>query len=187
MDSATTLSRSTIIFLAANGFQDQELFVPFAICRQKKISCLIVSVDKSEFIKSQSGIVIKQNMHISERNLVNFQGVVIPGGAAGVRNLLQNKQVIKLVTQFYKSNKLVAAICAGPLVLAKADVIKNHKFTCFPNKLVISSCQAAGGHYCTTKSVYSSQNLITSTGPTTATDFGNAIVKYLLKQSQSLE
>ena len=71
-----------------------------------------------------------------------YDGLVVPGGRAP-EYLAVNESVLKLVKQFSDSNKPIASICHGQLILAAAGVLKEKTCTAFPTvKPVIV---AAGG------------------------------------------
>ena len=61
-----------------------------------------------------------------------YDGIVIPGGLPGATNLRDDARVIEIVQQFNQEHKLIAAICAGPIVLAKAGILKDKICTCSP-------------------------------------------------------
>ena len=61
-----------------------------------------------------------------------YDGIVIPGGLPGATNLRDDARVIEIVQQFNREHKLIAAICAGPIVLAKAGILKDKICTCSP-------------------------------------------------------
>ncbi|MGV8921173.1 MAG: DJ-1/PfpI family protein, partial [Pseudomonas sp.] len=49
-----------------------------------------------------------------------FEGVLVPGGhARGMRTLLESQEAQSIVLHFFKANKPVAAICHGPVLLAR--------------------------------------------------------------------
>lgn len=49
-----------------------------------------------------------------------FEGLMVPGGhAKGMRSLLESKSAKQIVLHFFKANKPVAAVCHGPLLLAR--------------------------------------------------------------------
>jgi len=61
-----------------------------------------------------------------------FDMLVIPGGSDGVTALAKNEHLLATVRTFMTNNKWVAAICAGPLVLQAAGVLKGRRATCHP-------------------------------------------------------
>lgn len=49
-----------------------------------------------------------------------FEGLMVPGGhAVGMRSLLESEQAKQIVLHFFKANKPIAAVCHGPLLLAR--------------------------------------------------------------------
>eukprot|EP01018_Ginkgo_biloba_P030878 Gb_11208 [translate_table: standard] len=64
-------------------------------------------------------------------NASNYDGLVVPGGRAP-EYLALNESVLKLVKQFSDSNKPIASICHGQLILAAAGVLKEKMCTAYP-------------------------------------------------------
>lgn len=61
-----------------------------------------------------------------------YDGLVIPGGQAP-EYLAVNESVLELVRKFSDSEKPIASICHGPLILAAAGLLKGRKCTAFPS------------------------------------------------------
>lgn len=99
-----------------------------------------------------------------------------------VTNLRDNSRVIEIVKEMHKNNKLVAAICAGPIVLARAGVIEGKKVTSYPG----FEDQLSGGIY-QQQNVVRDGNIITARGPALAVDLAIEIVKYLLGREKADE
>ncbi|WP_143423869.1 type 1 glutamine amidotransferase domain-containing protein [Gilliamella apicola] len=71
----------------------------------------------------------------------NYDAIFMPGGHGVMWDFKQNKILADLVTNFYDSNKIVAAICHGPAGLLASVSKKNNnpicsgkKVTCFTNE-----------------------------------------------------
>ncbi len=79
-----------------------------------------------------------------------------------------------------EAGKLVAAICAGPIVLAKAGVIKGKQVTSYPG----FENELKDGIY-VEKPVVRDKNIITSRGPALAVDFAIEIIKYLAGEEKA--
>ncbi|WP_397453569.1 DJ-1/PfpI family protein [Pseudomonas sp. NA-150] len=59
-------------------------------------------------------------MAFADVNPEHFDGLVIPGGhARGMRTLLESEQAQHIALHFFQANKPVAAVCHGPLLLAR--------------------------------------------------------------------
>ena len=74
-----------------------------------------------------------------------------------------------------EAGEYVAAICAGPMVLANAGLLSDRAAVCYPG------CEEGWpvGVYQAGKDVFVDGNLITATGPGTALPFGIQILRTL--------
>ncbi len=80
-----------------------------------------------------------------------------------------------------KNNKYIAAICAAPYALHKAEVL-NKNYTCYPsfeNKIRLD------GYQSDTQNVVIDGKVITSRGPATAMSFALELLK-LLKDEKNI-
>lgn len=161
-----------ILILLANGFEEIEALAPLDVLRRLNYEVQLVSMNNGLEVISSHNVIFKADV-IYDENL-NGQGVIIPGGLPGATNLRDDERVISFVKKFYSENKLIAAICAGPIVLEKAKILKNHNATCYPGFENQLECL----NYLIDKVVIS-KNIITSRGPATAFDFAFAIASYL--------
>ena len=101
-----------------------------------------------------------------------FDMLVIPGGSDGVMVLAKDERLLAAVRTFMANGKWVAAICAGPLVLQAAGVLKGRRATCHPG--------VAGELTQTSRlndRVVVDGRLITSQAPGTAFEFALALIR----------
>lgn len=75
--------------------------------------------------KSKGGLLYTPAVTISEAKADDYEGLLIPGGW----NLPIREEMLSLIRSFYSKGKLIGAICAGPIFLAKAGILENVKFT----------------------------------------------------------
>ncbi len=121
--------------------------------------------------KGRSGVVLKADALLADVCTENFDVLFLPGGPA-VMELRKNADVVSLVGKFYEAGKPIAAICAAPLLLKDAGILKGKNFT---------------AHFSTTEElpenngerVVMDGNLLTSRGAGTAIEFGLALVEML--------
>lgn len=73
----------------------------------------------------------------------------------------------------------VAAICAAPIVLAKAGLVKDKNVTAYPAQDVYRELNEAGAHIVKDENVVLDGNMLTANGPGAATLFGYCIGEYL--------
>ena len=97
-----------------------------------------------------------------------------------MENLSASAEVTSILQDFAKASKLIAAICAAPIVLARANVLQGY-FTCYPGceSSCYESCQAQNLHY-QQEGVLTHGSQITASGPASAPLFALEIARYLL-------
>ena len=61
----------------------------------------------------------------NDRKSKNMMELLFLRVLPGATNLRDDARVIEIVQQFNQEHKLIAAICAGPIVLAKAGILKD--------------------------------------------------------------
>ncbi|HEY5585449.1 MAG TPA: DJ-1/PfpI family protein [Ruminiclostridium sp.] len=76
-------------------------------------------------IKSKGGMIYMPAITVAEAIIEDYAGLLIPGGW----NIIVKDEMISLINKFFESDKLLAAICAGPMFLAKAGILSKVKYT----------------------------------------------------------
>lgn len=90
----------------------------------EKFQILNASPD-GKTLTDASGLPLSIQLKYSDVNLENCRAVLVPGGDP--RSISQNKEVDRILEEANRRNLLIAGICAGPSVLAKAGVLKGKK------------------------------------------------------------
>ena len=171
-----------IMVFLADGFEEVEALTVVDYLRRMDIDVDMLAIGKDKQVKGSHGIEVFANILLKDLKAESYDGLVIPGGLPGATKLQKNKEVIAIVRDFHEKGKLVAAICAGPIVLQEAGILNEKKFTCYPG----FEEDIKDGLY-TNKSVVVDGNIITSKGPALAVDFALTLVTYLLGQEKSQE
>lgn len=121
------------LVLAANGNETIELFTPVDYFRRLGISVDIGSTEEGLDLKTSQGVSFRADISFEEIEEDDYFGLYIPGGTQGAYSMRDNKKVIKLIHNFNKEGKIIAAICAGPVVLNEAGILTDKKATSFPS------------------------------------------------------
>jgi len=104
-----------------------------------------------------------------------YDAIILPGGISGVKNLIDNTIVRKLVQTHFAKGKLIGAICAAPLALAEFKILNvGSQIACH-----LSVEQDLTGYKISKEPVVISNNIITSRGAGTSIQFALAIVENL--------
>lgn len=156
----------------SNGFEEIELVTIVDILRRAGIDVIITGL-KGSFVEGSHGLRIFVDRKISDVNAEEFDGVVIPGGSENVRQLSLSSKLKEIVTEIFRKGKLIAAICAAPLLLGRWGILEGKKATIYPG---------LEKHipYPRSDDVVIDGNVITSQGPGTAIEFSLAVVEKLV-------
>lgn len=145
----------------ANGCEDVEAITVIDYLRRANVEVDSVSCEDDLDITTRSNIIFKADKMLNEINPNDYCGLCIPGGTKGAESLRDNDQVIEIIRDFNKDNKIIAAICAGPIVLDRAGILKDKKVTSFPS---IRDQLADIGEYIDDQLVVTDGNITTSRG-----------------------
>lgn len=121
-----------ILELLADGNETIELLTVVDYLKRADIKIDMVSTTGSKDLVTSHGVRYQADYLLEEINPEDYDGVYIPGGTKGAETLRDDDRVIEIVKKFNAANKLIAAICAGPIVLDRAGVLADKKATSFP-------------------------------------------------------
>lgn len=153
------MSSKKILMLVGDYVEDYEVMVPFqalqmvghqvhAVCPDKKsgetVRTAVHDFEGDQTYSEKPGHNFTLNFTFDEVEAEKYDALVIPGGRAP-EYIRLNETVIKIVRNFNKENKPVAAICHGAQVLAAAGVLENKSCSAYP--AVGPDIISAGGKY----------------------------------------
>lgn len=151
-----------VLVLLAPGFEEVEALSIVDFLRRVEIPVETASTTEDLLIKGSHGINVQADVIFDDVKSL-YDAVMIPGGIPGAPNLRDNEKVIEYIKKMHDAKKYIAAICAGPIVLEKASVIKDKKVTSYPGfEAELKSAKYINDN------VVVDENIITSRGPATA-------------------
>ncbi|MCF6464487.1 DJ-1 family glyoxalase III [Clostridium sp. Cult2] len=172
-----------VLLLLAEGFEEVEALTTVDYLRRMDIIVDICSITEETKVKGAHRIVVEADKVLKEIDSIkNYDGMVIPGGLPGATNLRDDGRVIDMVKEFNDGGKLVAAICAGPIVLERAGIIKGKKVTSYPG----FEGDLKESEY-KDDLVVQDNNIITARGPAVAVYFALKIVENLVGKEKKEE
>ena len=173
------MTKKVALFIE-NGSEELELIAPLDVMRRANLEVDVISANNEDFITSAHNVKIIADKKIEEiNNILDYDAIVIPGGMPGSTLLRDNKKIIEFYQTMYNSGKLVAAICAAPIVLSAAGITDDKEVTSYPGFDKEINCKS----YNSEKAVVVDKNVITAQGPAVAILFGYEIVNYLLQDN----
>ncbi len=172
----TAAQRSILLILPASNFNEQEFLTVKNVLGRKNFNIFIAS-DAHTLCIGSDGLRVRADVNLYNMHVQNFAAVVYIGGE-GVRNYWNNLLLQKIASDFNKANKIVAAICSAPIILAKAGVLSDRDVTCYPaDKKEIEKTKLSYKD----KPVVVCGNIITAQSPEASSEFANVIVSHLSK------
>ena len=107
-----------IYIVLGTGFEPMEAIVPCDILRRGGVDVKFAGIGGRNVIGGH-GITVTADCTVEEIDEDALEMIVLPGGLGGVESILGCRAALEIVQRAWDCGKYVAAICAGPTVLAK--------------------------------------------------------------------
>ena len=120
-----------VYVLLGTGFEEVEAIAPVDLMRRAGIDVLTVGVT-GKIVYGSHNIGIEADITIDQMDLTDLEMIVLPGGLGGVAAARACQSALDALTFAWENDKFVAAICAGPTVLADLHITDGRKATCYP-------------------------------------------------------
>ncbi len=170
-------SKNILMVIAQKNFRDEEFLEPSGVFKDNGMEVTVAS----NTTKKAKGMIkeeIKPDISISNANMADYDAIVIIGGGGSRQYLWDNADLHKLVREAVQQDKVAAAICISPVVLAKAKVLKGKKSTVFKDPESVKFLKEGGANY-KDKPVIKDGSIVTGRDPKSAVRFGETIVDVL--------
>lgn len=167
------------LFLA-QGFEELEAVAPLDLLRRAELDVLTVGVG-GDAVTGVHGITVKTDLADGSPDLDGpFDGIILPGGMPGTLNLEKSAAVQSMLGRAHKEKKLIAAICAAPLIPGRRGYLRDVRACCFPGFE-----DRLEGAVLSSDPVCADGNVITAKGAGAAVEFGLGIVRYFCGQERA--
>jgi 4-methyl-5(b-hydroxyethyl)-thiazole monophosphate biosynthesis len=166
----------------ANGFEEVETITPVDVLRRAGCEVTMVSVTGNREVTSARGVAVKADRLFEDVDYAQADVILFPGGQPGSDNLTKHEGLKKIIVDFHLQGKMIAAICAAPMVLANAGILQGKRVTCFPGTEA-----KLKGAICTGKAVEIDGNIITGKAAGAAMKFSLALTEQLIGKSKAEE
>ena len=119
-------------------------------------------------------IGIEADITLGEMDLTALEMIILPGGLGGVASIRASKAALDAIRFAWENGKFVAAICAGPTVLAELGITDGKHAVCYPG------CEAnMGSAIMEAKPSLQDGKLITGASAGCAVSFGLSLIRAL--------
>lgn len=167
-----------VYILLGTGFEETEAIVPLDLLRRAGIEVLTVGVN-GKVIYGAHNIGITADIELGQMDLTAMDMIVLPGGLGGVQSVRASQPAMDALAFAWENDKYVAAICAGPTVLADLRITDEKRTTCYPD------CEGGMGNAQVVPDVPCVEDgkVITGTSAGSAIAFGLALIRALKGES----
>jgi protease I len=169
--------KTILMIVADKNFRDEELFQPKEMFEKAGFTVKVASGTSGE-AKGMLGGTVKTDLSLSSVVPGEYAAIVFVGGG-GAAQYFDDPVAHKIAQETAKSDKILAAICIAPVILAKAGVLKGKKATVWST--AGTELQTYGAKY-TGERVVRDGNIITGNGPFSALPFAQEIINALLQK-----
>ena len=120
-----------VYVLLGTGFEEMEAIAPIDLMRRAGIDVKTVGVT-GKTVYGSHGIGVEADILPEEMDLNAMEMIVLPGGLGGVASARASKPALDALRYGWDQGRFVAAICAGPTVLADLGITDGRNATCYP-------------------------------------------------------
>lgn len=162
------------VFLA-DGFEDIEALAPIDIMRRGGVEVVTVGITGTNEVISAHGVTVLADVPFEfAGDFEDADLLMLPGGMPGASNLNEHEGVKDALLRQNAAGKLIAAICAAPMVLGGLGLLKGKRATCYPG----FEQYLEGAEY-TADLCNVDGNITTGEGPAAAFPFGYELLRQL--------
>lgn len=168
------MAKRVLMIIAFEGFRDEEYAEPKEVLEKSRIEVTTAS-SRVGVAKGKLGLSAKVDLPLKEVNVPDYDTIIFVGGP-GSYDYFDDPLAQGIAKDAVKEQKILAAICAAPSILANAGLLKGVKATCFSGEA--DNLKNKGAHY-SPSGLEVDGKIITADGPAHAKQFGEKIVKAL--------
>ena len=175
-------NKNILIVVASKNFRDEEYFIPLEIFQKEGVTVTTASSIKGQLVGIAGG-EIRSTLKLREVKTKDFDAIVFIGGD-GAKEYFDNNDAHKIICETVNSNRVLAAICIAPVILAQAGVLNGKKATVWSsvmNKKWEKVLKEAGC-LVSEKRVEKDEKIITADGPAVSAEFAKTIIATLLEK-----
>jgi protease I len=166
-----------VALLVTEGFEQVELTEPWKALEEAGALPQIVSPKEGRvraWKGSDWGEEFEVDVPLSGARAEDFDALVLPGGVLNPDKLRMDPDAVRLVRDFFRAGKPVAAICHGPWMLVEADVVRGRRLTSYPS--IQTDLENAGATWLD-EEVVVDEGLVTSRKPDDLPAFNRKMVE----------
>lgn len=166
----------TYAFLAA-GLEEVEALTVIDVLRRAGEPVTTVSITDNPVVMGAHNVPLIADAVFSAVDFSDADALFLPGGMPGATNLDAHEGLRQLILKCAEAGKVLAAICAAPLVYGHLGLTQGKRCTCYPG----FETELAGADY-TAGLVEVDGNLFTGCGPAAGLELGYLLAERLVSK-----
>lgn len=172
-----------IYLILADGFEEMEAIGTIDILRRCGLQVQTLSITGKRVVVSARGVIVKADSLFRKNHLIHCDALILPGGLKGAETMNKNAVLRLAISQQCHEGTIIAAICAAPMVLGTAGVLKGKHATIYPGM----EEHIEGAIFHREAYVIEHDNVITAAGPAATRLFACAIARRLVSNPTIVE
>jgi len=164
----------TVLLVLADGFEETEALGAADVLRRLGCEVTLASLTGEKVVTGAHRMKVIADTAF-EPDKTDFDAIFLPGGMPGAKSLYESDSLCRTVGAFARSGKVVSAICAAPIVLAKCGLLHDKAFTMYPGFEAYLNGLCATG-----RAAESDGKIITGCGP-------GAVFAFAAKLAEALD
>ncbi|MDY7000277.1 MAG: DJ-1/PfpI family protein [Thermodesulfobacteriota bacterium] len=169
--------KNVLMVIAHRDFQDTEFGTPFKMFQEQGFNVTVAS-SKPGTATGMRGKKVELDLVVSEAKAKDYDAVVFVGGLGVKKEYWDNAEAHALAREAAEQEKVVAAICWAPVILANAGVLDGKKATVATSGGADRALRRKGCKY-KSRNVVVDGKIITANGPRAASKFAQAVIDAL--------
>ncbi|MFH4415718.1 MAG: DJ-1 family glyoxalase III [Neisseriaceae bacterium] len=119
----------TVLVFLTTGFEEIEALTPTDILRRAGLKVQLVSLETKKEVLGGHGVLVTADLLFEESKSIEADAYLLPGGTV---RIAEHPKLKEKLTEVAGQGKLLAAICAAPMVFGQLGLLKGKKATCYP-------------------------------------------------------
>lgn len=161
-----------VYMLLGTGFEETEAIAPLDLLRRANIPVQTVGIN-GKTVYGSHNIGVEADIILAEMDLTQLDMIILPGGLGGVASIRANALAMDAIRFAWENGKYIAAICAGPTILADLGITDGRNATCYPG----CEAQMGSANMVADAAAVQDGNIITGTSAGCAVCFGLKLIE----------
>lgn len=175
------MATKRVLVLLGHGFEETEYVGVRDALIRSGLDVESVSLEDTIEMRSNHNLIIKADKTIEQINLKDFDIVFIPGGP-GTQALGEKESFDILLNHFVEENKVIAAICAAPTLLAKRGLLEGHDAVCYHDEDLVNMLLVGKANFKKDLDYVGSGRFFTGKNMQVSVAYGYALAEFIDKQ-----